>query len=115
MTVECPGLGASASYGSTDAATSKYVCVCALHGFRTPRVIWSTSLRQSGSSVVIDSSMRTTLLTANIDSNDTVTSLNTDEVTISGKPPPFCADVFVSRGAPQTPAFCFRLERGTET
>jgi hypothetical protein len=54
MTIEWPGLGASASYGSIEAATSICVCVCvcvcmcALHGYRAPLVIWSTSLRRSG-------------------------------------------------------------------
>ena len=42
------------SYGSIEEATCACVCVCvcvcvcALHGYRAPRVIWSTSLRRSG-------------------------------------------------------------------
>jgi len=51
MTIEWPGLGASAviwRYWSSYRRVCVCVCVCALHGYRAPLVIWSTSLRRSG-------------------------------------------------------------------
>ena len=119
MTVEWPGLGASASYGSIEAATGMCVCacVCALHGYRAPRVIWSTSLRRSGLvgrrnwqfHALLFLPQTSTLKTPQTRHHLYISHI--DEVTITARKPPFCAGVFVPKVPRQMPCFVLQTRQ----